>query len=297
MNGKTLKVAQYNLEFGKSDRFVNVFGCFKYKPNNNIYVIYTDVDTKYPIIYYGSAHVKDNNILSMQCKDVSEQELIKEYIYKITNDETLENFDMFSLENIETIELIGSNKIEVKPEIVNSIVIKTIPKKEELNEEAKPINNNKKKKGKPKLFLIMILIILIITVIGLTYIKILSTTNTNTKKVICEKEYQHDVLEANVLEKNTYSFNNFDSLEKIRTVTTYKFNEKSYQTFIIKGTYYKYLPEDNKLEGYKQDDENYTFEVTSIDIVSSSYNKPTSYEEVLSYYKSEGYTCIERIEE
>ena len=51
MNGKTLKVVEYNLEFGKSDRFVNVFGCFKYKSNGNIYVIYTDVDTKYPIIY------------------------------------------------------------------------------------------------------------------------------------------------------------------------------------------------------------------------------------------------------
>ena len=32
------------------------------------------------------------------------------------------------------------------------------------------------------------------------------------------------------------------------------------------------------------------------DTVSTSYTKPTMYEEVLSYYKSERYNCIEKIE-
>ena len=40
MNGKVLKVVEYNLEFGKQARMVNVFGVFRYLPNNNLYIIY-----------------------------------------------------------------------------------------------------------------------------------------------------------------------------------------------------------------------------------------------------------------
>ena len=43
MNGKVLKVVEYNLEFGKQARMVNVFGVFRYLPNNNLYIIYRDV--------------------------------------------------------------------------------------------------------------------------------------------------------------------------------------------------------------------------------------------------------------
>lgn len=295
MNGKTLKVAQYNLEFGKSDRFVNVFGCFKYKPNGNIYVIYTDVDTKYPIIYYGSAHIKDTNILSMQCKDVSEQEIVKEYIYKVINNEVLENFEIFSLKNIETIELVGSNKIEVKSETIVSLVNIIIPKKEE-SENIKTVITSKPKKKKSKTLLLLLLFILIFALIGLIYIKSLADSNTTSKKIICQKEYKHNVLNANVSEENTYNFNNKDTLETINTIMIYKFEEQDYQKFIQEGSYYKYLPDDEKLGGYKQDDENYTFKIIINDSVSTSYNKPTTYEEVLSYYKSEKYTCTEEIE-
>ena len=54
MNGKVLKVKVSNLEFGGQDRYVNILGCFKYLPNGNIYIIYSDIDTKYNIIYFGN---------------------------------------------------------------------------------------------------------------------------------------------------------------------------------------------------------------------------------------------------
>ena len=47
MFGKTLKVIEYNLTFGTNVRMVNVFACFRYKQNGNLYVVYTDVNTKY----------------------------------------------------------------------------------------------------------------------------------------------------------------------------------------------------------------------------------------------------------
>ena len=33
MNGKELKVVEYDLKFGQKPRMVNVFGVFRYKPN------------------------------------------------------------------------------------------------------------------------------------------------------------------------------------------------------------------------------------------------------------------------
>ena len=33
------------------------------------------------------------------------------------------------------------------------------------------------------------------------------------------------------------------------------------------------------------------------EVIDPSYNLPTSYEEVLSYNKTNGYTCIEKIKE
>ena len=57
MKGKTLNVIEYNLTYGTKTRQVNVFSLFRYKINNNLYVVYTDVDTKYELVYYGSSHI------------------------------------------------------------------------------------------------------------------------------------------------------------------------------------------------------------------------------------------------
>ena len=78
--GKELKVIQDELTFGGTERLVNVFSVFRYKKNNNLYVIYSDVGNTYPIIYYGSSHIKNNSILSMTCKE-EDSEIIKEYIF------------------------------------------------------------------------------------------------------------------------------------------------------------------------------------------------------------------------
>lgn len=293
MNGKVLKVAQYNLQFGAKDRFVNVFSCFKYKPNGNIYVVYTDLDTKYNLIYYGSAHMKENMILSMQCRNINESDIIKEYIFKLTNKEDLANFEIFPLETIEQIELIGSDKIEVKPEIITSLMDVCFPKKEESIEPLKETIIKTKKKSKKGILLIGALALII--VIGFFYITTLPAKDTTFKRIICEKEYRHDTLKATVFELNTYNFNNQDSLEDIDAVTTFQFSKTDYEEFIMKGTYYKYLPDDDQSGGYKQDDKNYTFKIMMKEEIDTSYNKPTAYEEVFSYYRAEGYTCTEEI--
>ena len=133
MNGKTLKVVEYNLTFGSNTRTVNVFSFFKYKNNGNLYVIYTDTNTKYELLYYGIGHQKNTSLLTMSCK-IEEQEIIKEFIYKLTNNESLENFEIYNLENITDIEIVSSNKLEVKPEVLYQLTELLIPKKEIIEE-------------------------------------------------------------------------------------------------------------------------------------------------------------------
>ena len=105
MNGKELKVEENTLTFGASTRKVNVFGLFKYKPNNNLYVIYTDIDTTYSVVHYGTSHMKNDSILSMSSNKDRDENIIKEYIFKVTEKEDLSNFEIINLDSIEKIEI------------------------------------------------------------------------------------------------------------------------------------------------------------------------------------------------
>ncbi len=294
MNGKTLKVVEYNLSFGSSVKMVNVFGVFRYKPNNNLYIIYADINTQYPIIYYGSSHIKENSILSMACSDPKVEEIIKEYIFKTISKETLTDFEIISLDSTEGVEIISSNKLEVKPEVLNNLVDIAIPKPKV--EEEVPIKNNKKKSSKKTL--LFFLIILFIGGGGYFYLKALPEKETTVKLFVCAKNYQHDILSANVSEENTYHFNNQEKLEYYNTITTYQFfSQEEYQDFISKGTIYRYMPGDEADGGWDKDDQKYLFKVMVKKKIDTSYNLPTNYEEALAHYKKEGYTCEEKIEE
>lgn len=291
MKGKTLRVVENSLTFGTTARMVDVYGCFKYKTTNNMYLIYSDTDTKYNIIYYGSAHIKEKSLLCMQCRDIKEEEVIKEYIFKITNKESLDNFETISLEEVEEIEIIASTKLEIKKEILSSIKELTLPKKEETEENKE---NKQKKKGSKK-FLLFLLLILIIGV-GYLYLSKLPPKDAIVKEITCQKNYDHDVLKATVDETNIYYFNNQDNLESVGTTMIYQFSEEDYREFIMKGTYYKYMPDSDIDGGWDKDDESHLFKIMMKETIDTSYNKPTSYEEVLAYYKKEGYTCTEDID-
>lgn len=294
MNGKEMKVIEYNLTYGSSARLVNVLGCFKYKANDNLYVVYSDIVNSYNIIYYGSSHIKDKSILSMQCKNEKDEEIIKEYIYKVTNKEDLSNFEIISLDNIDGIEIISSNKLEIKKDILDKLVELTIPKKEIPAAETK-VTTNKKKNS--KLILLLPLLILILGV-GLYIYLTPKSENTSDKKITCTKQYQHDVLPATINEEQNFNFNSNDTLESIDVSETYTFNsEEDYLDFINEGTYYKYMPENDTEGGWNKDDEQHIFTIYKKERITTGYKKPTEYEEVLSYYKLENYSCSENIEE
>ena len=98
MKGKEIKVIEYNLTYGNNVRLVNVLGCFKYKENDNLYIVYSDVINNYNIIYYGSSHIKDKSVLSMQCKNEKDKETsIKKVKEKISEKNNFKN-DLFILQ-------------------------------------------------------------------------------------------------------------------------------------------------------------------------------------------------------
>ena len=294
MNGKEMKVIEYNLTYGSSARLVNVLGCFRYKANDNLYVVYSDVVNSYNIIYYGSSHIKDKSILSMECKNEKDEEIIKEYIYKVTNKEDLSNFEIISLDNIDGIEIISSNKLEIKKDILDKLVELTIPKKE-IPEEEKKVVSKKKKSSKT---LILLPLLIVILGVGLYIYLTPKSENTSDKNITCTKQYQHDVLPATINEEQKFNFNNNDILESVDISETYTFNtEEDYLDFINEGTYYKYMPATETEGGWNKDDEKHIFTIYKKERITTGYKKPTEYEEVLSYYKLENYSCSENIDE
>ena len=299
MNGKELKVAEYNLTFGKNARMINVFGIFKYKANNNLYIIYADVNTTYNVVRYGSSHLKDKTALSMQTNREKDLEIVKEYIFKVINKESLDDFEIIKLDNIEEVEIIGSNMLEIKKEVLQSLIDLTIPKRE-IKEDVDKEHNKKNKKGCSVKFLLCFVVILVILGGGYYYFMIASRDLDVFKRIICTKTYSHDELEdVNVDEERTFNFNNRDILESVDVNKLYNFSdEDSYLDFINRGLYYKYMPSDDDSEGgWSKDDSLHTFKTIEKERVDTSYNKPTNYENVFSYYKDEGYNCSEKIEE
>lgn len=290
MDGKVLKVKQNNLQFGGHDRYVNVLGCFKYKINGNIYVIYSDVDIKYSVIYYGSGHARQGMVLCMQCRDKAvEEEIIKEYIFKRTQGEDMTNFEMFSLEEAQGIEIIDSARLEVKPEVLTGLINVVMPKVEVKEEDKKEV---KKKKISPVMWGVLVVIVGTVLGGGAYYLLGMTPKDTIEKSITCSKSYAHKELSAIVEETNKYNFNIDDELKSIDTTMMYQFTEDDYQDFIMRGTYYKYM---ENSEDWDKNDEEFTFKVVTKKMIDTSYNKPTDYEEVLFYYKNEGYTCTEEI--
>lgn len=297
MYGKTLGVVEYNLTFGTNTRMVNVFGCFKYKKNNNLYIVYADVDTKYEFVHYGSSHIRQTVVLSMTPRQ-DDSEIIKEYIYKVINNEDLSLFERIDLTEATGIEIIASSNLEVKLEVIRKLEELTIPnKKEEVIENVSSVKTvEEKPKRKVNKTLLLVLLLVFVVVGGGYFYLVNSLSNSVSKKIVCNKEFNDTKLNAIVNETNTYVFYNGDRLDNIETISEYKFKDEiTYQDFTNKGTYYKYIPNDNAVPNF--DAATYTFLVKSVEKVDSSYDKPTNYEEVISYYSDDGYVCQELIEE
>ena len=74
MNGKVIKLNDYNFNFGQETIFLNVFAVFKNIKNGNKYIIYSYDNKK---LYCGSAFVKNNEIIVMISKGENDDDIKK----------------------------------------------------------------------------------------------------------------------------------------------------------------------------------------------------------------------------
>ena len=137
MNGKRIKVNDFKFKYGQETIFINVFGAFKYKKNNNKYVIYSYDNSK---LYYGSLFIRDNELVIMLSKNDGEN-LINKFLDDILTGNSDSDFEVISLDKIISAQIIDEGVINKKIDI-NKLDELTIPKKK--NSEV--VNENKKKK-------------------------------------------------------------------------------------------------------------------------------------------------------
>lgn len=297
MNGKVLKVVEYNLEFGKQARMVNVFGVFRYLSNNNLYIIYRDVLQDYNYVSYGSSHVKGDTVLSMSCNKGQDEEIIKEYIYKVTNNEKLSNFEIIDLSKITGVEIISSNNLEIKQSVLADLIKLTIP--QEKHKEVLTDKRTSKKRSPVKTLLVLLVLILLLGGWFYFYSSLNSSDTKIDKNIVCTINYPHDeIASVTVFEEETFYFGNNDLLQTIKKNTRYKFSdEEEYLNFINKGLYYKYMPNaDGDNGGWSSDDDKLEFKMIEKNNITESYSGATKYEDVLAEAKSDGYTCSENVE-
>ena len=146
---------------------------------------------------------------------------------------------------------------------------------------------NTTKKG--NLSFVIVVIILLFAAIGVFLFINPDIFTGNNKTYICEKSKSDDKLSMIVNEKISMSFSHNNDIIDIQVVYDYVFNDINYYNeFKNKSYFYKYIDEGDT---YKFDDSTYTYRVfRSID-VTNDFFLPNNEDELLLYYKNNGYNC------
>lgn len=276
--GKIVRVDEYNITYGKETDYLKVFAGFKYKKDGNKYVIYSH-DSKN--LFYGSLFIKDEKIIIMDVKsDISS--VIKEFISLLLECKVSDDFEIISLDNVDSAEIIGENKLEIDSQSVLDLIDRTIPKKSE-----KVSIDTKKKSKKGSIIGICIFLVVILVLTFLIFNP--SLFEGKKKKVVCTKNYIHTNLNAIVSENASLTFSGKDKIISIDITTDYKFTDSSlYEEFVKKNYFYQYMKDGDT---YKLDNDNATYRVFSSIDTEVDYFLPTSYSDLISDYENKGYDC------
>lgn len=279
MIGKVIKVDDYKFIYGQDTIYINIYGAFKYKKNGNKYIIYSYDDKK---LYYGSLFVKNNSIVIMTSKEDA-VDIIKTFIDNIMNGKSDENFEIISLDNIVSSEIIDQNEIDMNINInINKLKDITIPKLKSLEKD----NVKRVKKKISPIWTVIILVIIIVAVFLFVNPEIIMGKNSS---YLCTKSYFHDKLPATVVDNVSLVFNGQDKIVDINITSDYIFTDTAYyKEFEEKSYFYQYIKEGDT---YKFVDEDYTYKLFSKIDTEIDYFMPRDMDELISYYKNNKYTC------
>ena len=249
MNGKRIKVNDFKFKYGQETIFINVFGAFKYKKNNNKYVIYSYDNSK---LYYGSLFIRDNELVIMLSKNDGEN-LINKFLDDILTGNSDSDFEVISLDKIISAQIIDEGVINKKIDI-NKLDELTIPKKK----TSEVVNENKKKK---RISISGIFFALFIVVVVAFFFFNPEVIVGKDKNYVCDREYNHNTLSVFVREEVKLTFSGKGKVKNSVVINNYIFNSDSrYNKFKNNGEFYKYM---NEGDTYKFIDEEKTYRVMS----------------------------------
>ena len=282
MIGKILKVKDINAAFNKKAKEVSVFACFTHVKYSDNYIVYADNnDYQSGILRYGTVYIKGNTIVIFDVKQDKEN-IIFDYVNKIINNVNDNEYSAIDISNMTEVEIISKNDKNVGKDLLVKLDELTIPK--EVVDASEEENNESLG------FLYFMLIIFLFLLAGSIYIYFNKDKYLKQyDKVLCTIDSSNESEEYKYSDK---LYLEFDQKKELRHLS----HDVSYQ-FYNKGDYnsFKYtnLWAENRMDDYKFNDNELIFTYTSSGKSIENYELMTSYDEVVGYYKSNGYECVE----
>lgn len=275
MIGKQIRLNDYKFTYGRETIYLNVYGAFKNKKNGNKYVIYSYDNNR---LYFGSLFIRNKEIIVMIPKE-DESEIVKKFTYSILDNKLSDDFEVISLDDIDSIQIIDETLCDFNVDMSKLYDI-TIPKPKVEKEEIKP---NK------KISIASIFFVLLFVVIILFFFVNPEVIFGKNKEYSCTKSYLHDELPASVNEEVVLVFNGKDNINSIDVKTDYVFSDAQYyKDFKDKSYFYDYFKEGDT---YKFEDTTYTYRLFSKIDTNEDYFMPSKLDDLVSYYRNNGYEC------
>lgn len=283
MKGLEILVTNSDLVLKQEERLVKLLVMFKDKKYGTKYIVFTSGDNKE--LYYGSPLVNGKKMVIMKFKNIKDAEMVKEFVWNFLNNQSITNFEILTMPEIEKLEIIDNNTLDVKEEYIDKLIDIFFKK-----EEIKIQGQQEIPKKKSKLPLLLTLIIILGLVFGFLYLKnnpeLIYGKNTYME---CKINYNIDDLGVSSKEVITLTFSNSQILKQHEKEISYVFGDNDiFYDFKEKNLQYKYLNETG-LEKFDDDTLTYTLYI-NYDLVND-YKLPRDYEELVNYYKNNGYSC------
>ena len=290
MKGKELKVSELNKTIDTKEHKLEVYAVFRDVKYGNTYAIYKDTfELTNDILHYASSHFKENTLVLLNIKNSDYvEELIKEFTWDLLNGKENDKFEILDISNIERAEVISSNTLKVKNEVLVTLKEKNIPKSKKELEAMIPKPMSSARKVLVPGFTLAFLVVVAFFIVNRDIFEPITYT------LRCTKTETDDRLNATIDTTDDLIFNKENNLLLKRNITmVYTFNTKEdYEEYNSLGLYYKIEPIVNSATmTYNGDDTNNIFTITENMTTEKEYFEPTKYDEVVERMEYYSYTC------
>ena len=290
MYGKELKVIELNKSIDTKEHILEVYAVFKDVKYGNIYAIFKDqYDVTNDILHYASSHFKENTLVLLDIKNKEYvEEIVNEFAWDLVNNKVNPKFEIIDTTNVNKAELISSNSIKVRDEVLITLRDKTIPKTKKELEQLQPKQMSSSKKILVIGFSLAFLVVVAFFIINRDIFEPITYT------LKCVKTEVDNNLNANISTTDNFIFTEEDNmLLKRNIIIKYTFNDKEdYNEYKKYGLYYKIEPVvSSAIMTYNGNDFDNTFTITEDMTTEKEYFEPTNYDEVLERMEYYDYTC------